>query len=195
MSSQLIRESAMQLFTEKGFEGTSLADIAEIVGIKKSSIYNHYKSKDELFLYIFESSNQAELLVNKQFFTNHASLPFDQLLKQFIDAKAMRFSQVKSSKFLLRFINFPPFHLKELLKNTKSVHSEQIKQLLVDVGRDSALLYQWDTRERIEMINLFMLLIDGILVDIVCGQGDNFENINSAWASYSKNILRAEIMA
>ena len=46
-----------------------------------------------------------------------------------------------------------------------------------------------------EMINLFTLLIDGILVDIVCGQGDNLERINSAWASYSKNIFRTEITA
>lgn len=43
-----IMHSALDLFSRKGFEAVSMQDIAEAVGIRKSSIYSHYKSKDEI---------------------------------------------------------------------------------------------------------------------------------------------------
>ena len=44
-----IIEEALSLFSTKGYEGTSLKNIAEAVGIKDSSLYKHYKSKKEIF--------------------------------------------------------------------------------------------------------------------------------------------------
>lgn len=40
-----IFDHALQLFSEKGFDGVSIRDIARAVGIKESSIYNHYDGK------------------------------------------------------------------------------------------------------------------------------------------------------
>lgn len=37
--------SALSLFSEKGFDGVSVREIAKDVGIKESSIYNHYAGK------------------------------------------------------------------------------------------------------------------------------------------------------
>jgi AcrR family transcriptional regulator len=39
---------ARELFTEKGFEGTSTRDISAALGITKSSLYYHFKNKDEI---------------------------------------------------------------------------------------------------------------------------------------------------
>ena len=49
-----IFESAIDLFAKKGFDGTSMREIAEAVGIKKASLYSHYKSKNEIMDNIFE---------------------------------------------------------------------------------------------------------------------------------------------
>lgn len=43
-----IFEAAIDLFAQKGFNATSMREIAENVGIKKASMYSHYKSKDEI---------------------------------------------------------------------------------------------------------------------------------------------------
>nr|WP_263314119.1 TetR/AcrR family transcriptional regulator [Mammaliicoccus sp. Marseille-Q6498] len=40
---------SMQAFSEKGYYGTSLNNIAESLNIKKASLYNYIKSKDELY--------------------------------------------------------------------------------------------------------------------------------------------------
>ncbi|MEL7671322.1 TetR/AcrR family transcriptional regulator [Methanobacterium sp.] len=49
-----IFESAINLFAQKGFDATSMREIAEAVGIKKASLYSHYKSKNEIMDNIFE---------------------------------------------------------------------------------------------------------------------------------------------
>lgn len=49
-----IFESAIDLFAQKGFDATSMREIAEAVGIKKASLYSHYKSKNEIMDNIFK---------------------------------------------------------------------------------------------------------------------------------------------
>ncbi|WP_167957402.1 TetR/AcrR family transcriptional regulator [Anaerosporobacter faecicola] len=43
-----ILEVALELFSERGYEGVSMRDIAAAVNIKGSSIYKHYKGKQDI---------------------------------------------------------------------------------------------------------------------------------------------------
>jgi AcrR family transcriptional regulator len=54
MSELKIRQEALKLFASKGYEATTIREIAEQVGIRGSSIYSHYKSKDEIFFLVVE---------------------------------------------------------------------------------------------------------------------------------------------
>ncbi len=49
-----IFEAAVELFSRKGYKGTSIREIAYAVGIKESSIYNHYKNKEDILQSIFD---------------------------------------------------------------------------------------------------------------------------------------------
>jgi AcrR family transcriptional regulator len=49
-----IRIEAAALFNSHGFNGTSMADLADAVGITKSSLYHHYTSKQALLSEIIE---------------------------------------------------------------------------------------------------------------------------------------------
>lgn len=44
-----ILDAAFGLFSEKGFTATSMRDIADALGIKAASLYNHFAGKQELF--------------------------------------------------------------------------------------------------------------------------------------------------
>jgi TetR/AcrR family transcriptional regulator, cholesterol catabolism regulator len=48
--------AASRLFVEKGFENTTMRDIAETVGIYKGSLYHHIRSKADLFHEILDMS-------------------------------------------------------------------------------------------------------------------------------------------
>ncbi len=43
-----IFDASLDLFAERGYDGVSIRDIADAVGIKESSIYKHYSSKAEI---------------------------------------------------------------------------------------------------------------------------------------------------
>jgi AcrR family transcriptional regulator len=47
MENELLDQAAI-LFAERGFEGTTLQDIAEAIGITRPSLYNYIKGKDDL---------------------------------------------------------------------------------------------------------------------------------------------------
>ncbi len=44
-----IEAEALKLFSVHGYSGVSIRDIARAVGIKESSIYKHYSSKEDIF--------------------------------------------------------------------------------------------------------------------------------------------------
>jgi len=43
-----IQQVALDMFTTRGFEGTSLREIAEELGVTKAALYYHFKTKDEI---------------------------------------------------------------------------------------------------------------------------------------------------
>lgn len=45
---------SLDLFSKKGYDSVSLREIAEEVGIKKSSIYSHYSSKEAILMDVFD---------------------------------------------------------------------------------------------------------------------------------------------
>lgn len=46
----LILEQAIPLFAERGFNGVSMRDIAEAVGVRAPALYNHYRDKQSLYI-------------------------------------------------------------------------------------------------------------------------------------------------
>lgn len=52
---QEILEAAVELFTENGYEGTSVDDIALKAGVSKQTVYSHYGSKETLFALAVET--------------------------------------------------------------------------------------------------------------------------------------------
>jgi len=51
--SEILKEAAY-VFATKGYDGASLAQIGAAVGIQKSSLFAHIKSKDELYRAVVE---------------------------------------------------------------------------------------------------------------------------------------------
>jgi len=50
-----LREAALELFGDRGYDGASMAELAERVGIAKPSLYNYFRSKEELLLDLVEA--------------------------------------------------------------------------------------------------------------------------------------------
>ena len=57
---ELIMYEALNLFASKGYAAVSMRDIASAVGIRASSIYNHFSGKQELFDALVQKANNIK---------------------------------------------------------------------------------------------------------------------------------------
>lgn len=56
-----ILDTAVNLFYEIGFEGASLRDLAQKVGINKATVYHYFESKEEILYNILDEVGQSLL--------------------------------------------------------------------------------------------------------------------------------------
>ncbi len=66
-----IRDTAVRLFYQKGYTETSMREIAEAIGRGKSTLYDYFKTKDEILISYFADeivalSRQAEEIAKEQ---------------------------------------------------------------------------------------------------------------------------------
>lgn len=68
-----ILKVSLQLFSENGYHGASIRDIAKAIGKRESAIYNHFKSKEEIFAQIinnFGSRNIGTIIITDKLVNN-----------------------------------------------------------------------------------------------------------------------------
>ena len=68
-----IVETALELFSQRGYDGVSVRDIAQAVGIRESSLYNHFENKRAIFDGIVDFCVQQSEIYFRQ-----SALPFDK---------------------------------------------------------------------------------------------------------------------
>ena len=49
-----IFHKVVKIFLKKGFQETSMREMAELAGVGKSTLYDYFKTKDEILIYFFE---------------------------------------------------------------------------------------------------------------------------------------------
>ena len=67
LTRERILDAAEEIFAERGFEGTTLRDVAARVGLRNPSLYNHFDSKDDLYAAVLERGVGPVLKVLSEF--------------------------------------------------------------------------------------------------------------------------------
>ncbi len=84
-----ILDAAEELFAERGFEATPLRDVAERVGLRIPSLYNHFDSKESLYAAVLERGIGPvfEILAG---FVVDGSADSTQIVRRMMDLLAQR---------------------------------------------------------------------------------------------------------
>lgn len=100
-----ILDAAAELFTTRGYAGTSTRAIADAVGIRQASLYHYFSTKDEILTALLEATVQAPLALARQL-AEADGAPIDRLVR----LAAFDAEQLASARFNLGAL----YHLPEL---------------------------------------------------------------------------------
>lgn len=96
-----ILEKSFEFFSTHGYSGASIRQISRAVGIRESAIYNHYKSKEEIFSAIlseFKSKSIGKEILSDDLLDD-LSNP-EKFLKNFTKRLIEYWSQPEEKKFI-----------------------------------------------------------------------------------------------
>ncbi|MBM7650401.1 AcrR family transcriptional regulator [Bacillus ectoiniformans] len=190
MTSDQIKEAALKQFAKNGYEGTSLARIAEDVGIKKQSIYTHFKGKDELFLQLCRDAYEIELKWVNHFIECNTARPIEEFLFRFLSQCKERYEKDDSNQFWVRTAFFPPAHLNEEIMRNVYEYLDKLEKLLLPIikkameeGEISSLIGEQRATAA------FLGVLDGIFVEMLYGGPERLQKrLDASWYLYWRGL-------
>lgn len=187
MSKETIKEQAMRLFAEHGYEGASMQLVAEAVGIKKQSIYTHYRNKDELFMAAFEQAIQNERAAAVETIQAMTSLAE---LEGYLYTTAKRYEERIAMRFWLRMSFYPPLHLEKRVMTYVYDYLDTVE----------AALYALFTRQQHEVVEAldaqmmaraYLSVIDACHIELLYGGSVRAAaRIEATWAIFKRGVQR-----
>ncbi len=96
-----ILDAAIELFSEQGFDGVSMRQIAEKAGVSKANIYHHFDSKEALYFGIMHASAERLSMLVENLAEGKGE--FDERLRVFARAHLQHlFENATAVKLVLR---------------------------------------------------------------------------------------------
>jgi len=187
-----IKTAALKFFTIHGYEGASLAQIADEVGMKKQSLYAHFKGKDDLFLQVLRDAKETELSTKLEYWRSHDLQNPEQDLFGFLQLIIDLFQKNEQLKFWLRVSFFPPAHLVKAIE-LEIIDIEQKTQAIlegkfrtwIDAGAIAAM-------EPVTPTLAFSGIVDSVLMELVYVNDDKRlkDKLEACWTVFWRGISR-----
>lgn len=141
-----IFDASIDLFSQYGYDGVSIRQIAGEVGIKESSIYNHYKSKesiiDEILNYYIHEMTKEEIPIAQA--SENLDVGLDYFYKKGLDLYISKLSETKMMK-ITRIILIETYHnekIKHFVKTAIINHAIEGWTELFDLMKEKNLITQ-----------------------------------------------------
>ena len=188
MSSNKIIEKAIYSFSINGYDGTSISNIAELVGIKKSTIYSHFKSKDEIFEIATEISFKTENDFAVDYFSKKKD-PILEVLEGFLISLKDRF--INNEDFTINFVYKIGYRFVEryndFIKKYYDNYYFTVENLIIKYLIREGI--QKDLAKELAMT--YTALLDGLMVSLMyCGEDRYEERKEQVWKFFSESFLK-----
>lgn len=190
VSAELIRDVALVHFADKGYEGASLQDIATDVGIKKPSIYAHFKGKDDLFLHVANYVFQQEKRKMITLFASRKDHSLEENLVYFFDWIVEENKHNEHAKFLLRVSYFPPTKLYNELMRIVNPFFADMERLLAKYMRKHSS-EENEQKKYLKEALAYITIVDGAVIELIFnGEDSYYRRVRAIWPIYFKGVQR-----
>ena len=136
---ELILEEALKQFSEKGFVGTSMSDIAKPLGITKAALYKHFKSKQQIFDEIISESEERFKDIFEELSVHISDNPKEEMNKKDVDV----FSKITPEGLCESVLSFVRFSMND-------PYSKQVRRMLTISQFQSKELAEMYTKRYVE---------------------------------------------
>ncbi len=141
---QQVIQAATRLFSEKGFEKTSMTDICNTANVSKGLVYHHFQSKNEILEKIFSDTTEQMKSIS-------SSASKEQPVNQLLSIIEGFFSQLENDAKTLRLnlnVMFQPStreFLHDHIKERSSILLGSVKGIFdqIDEQRSSTLSFMF----------------------------------------------------
>lgn len=147
-----IRKTAAKIFHEKGYEATSIQDIADAVGILKGSLYYYIDSKEDLLFDVIRSAHDMGLEDAENWSSSDAP-PAERLraaIRQHVISNLSRLVEV--GVFFHDFRSLSPERRTQIIAD-RDYYDAQLRQIVIE-GQDSGV---FDAGQNAKLVVLGML--------------------------------------
>lgn len=137
-----IIEAAAKIFSEKGYNATSMQDIADAVHLQKASLYHHFSSKQEILVDILD--NALDLINNRLELVMAQSLSPNEKLRQ---AMVSYFQTIAENQNLAAVLLMEMKSLDPELKARQASRREKFESIwkhLIEEGRQQEVFHHID---------------------------------------------------
>lgn len=192
MTAIRLKQAALTLFAESGYDGVSLSEIAKSVGIKTPSIYAHFESKEQLFLELVADAVQEEhekfMLLFKQMADRPPIERYYAIFRFYTDLDELS----KGQSFLRRTMLMPPRNVEERLRRTFAVYEDGVTAPMTGLLRECAGPGSFDDAQVERLLALFYAAIDGLLVEHKLYDTEHYRRRQALIWEWLQDSLRLE---
>lgn len=164
---QAIITSALELFATKGFENTSIDDIAKFVNCSHGLIYHYYKSKYEILdvILVFGEKWVNSFLIEQLSIEGNAYDKVLNLTEKLIVSLSNDKKLSNYFKIVLEAIIFQQTKTESTLFD-KLINSQHFSRLIeiINQGKEEGIFINKDTDK---LLKYYLMILKGILVDAI----------------------------
>jgi AcrR family transcriptional regulator len=186
MTSDQIKTVSLRHFAQNGYEGASLSHIAEDVGIKKQSIYTHFKGKDVLFLQVCKDAFENELNNVIDFIDSKMDQTIRDILFNFLLNCIDRYEKYDSTKFMIRTAFFPPTHLNAEVMKSVYQYLDKLEELFLPIFEKAVTEGEISSTIDVPRATAaFLGILDGVIVEMLYGGPERLQKrLDASWYLY-----------
>lgn len=162
-----ILDAAMRLFTEKGFDQTSMIDILDAIGIAKGTLYYHFKSKEAIMDALIERQT-THILLEAQAIAEDTDIPVEERMIRTILALRVENRGQTEGQEMITHLHKPQNAL--MHQKTKRIILQRVPPMLADILKDGIEQGIFETPYPLECMEMTVCYMDAMLDDDVFEQ-------------------------
>lgn len=179
-TTEKLQDAALARFAVQGFDATTMNEIAADVGIKKPSVYAHFRNKDELFLNLIPKIVEDELNHARQVLQGGDDIK--EQLRAYLEGIQERFEQSHQVRFWIRTLFAPPVHLYDVVMEPMHVFMADLEGIIHRALAQSALARPEMGLSVDTLAMTYMALIDSLQSELLFGGARKYQRrLESVW--------------